>query len=214
MKKILLTGILLGTVVFAETHVNGLETNTTLVVLDGYESTKFSKKIENQINDSEKIDKNRLESLARIEEAQRAMKEKYKLNLTTKEVSKEDLEASKELQAQNVIQKSKQFLNTYYKDLTPEKCSKFKQAEIYSKAVCKAKNENKIDEALADLESILKMDEKAYCMKQMIDLQKATKDNDVISNSSRNSMLSTDGYKRTLTCNKVFEITSQKVSLK
>lgn len=216
MKKLILMAVLGSVALFgAETHVSGLETDTNFIVLEGKDSRDFNKKVFNLINDSnaETLMKKRFEEAARIEDAQRAMKEKYKVNLDYKKASDDEIEASRALQAERVRLSSKYFLETSYKDLTVEKCSKFKDSETYSKAICKAKNENKIDEALEDLDSILKTDDKAFCLRAMISLAKADKDNEIISDATKDAILvKMKGFKKTNTCNRVLEISTKEVS--
>ena len=203
MKNILLGIVLVGNLAFAGiTEDLALEKNKN--ILEAY-----------KISEAEKIMKEKLESSKRIGEQQKEFKEKYKLNLEVKEVSEKEIHDSKIQQAEKVKADSKEFLEKSYKNLTAEKCSKFKEAEIYMKAICKAKNEGKIEEAEKDLEKIIKLEDKAYCMKAMISLGRADANNEVISNATKDSILvKMKGFKRNEVCNKTLEIASQEIKSK
>lgn len=214
MKKIFLTTILGLSAMFAgtpaETHVGGLETNTTLIILEGQDAKNLSKQIKKFIkeSDAEKVLKQRLESAARIEDAQRAMKRKHPTPTTTyKGVSKAEIDASLVAQAKRVRDESVSYMAKTYGDID---CSKVKPFEAYNKAICKAMNENVVD-AIEDLKKLDKVDNRAFCVRQMVNLQLADKDNDVISRVTKNIVLS-KLYKKPLTgtCTKVFNIVSKK----
>lgn len=212
MKKILLIGIIGLSYMFGS--VNHLDNDTTLVVLDGNVSQDFNKKVIKMIkqNSSTKVlYKRKLEEAARIEEAQAQMAEKYKLNLIHKNVSKKELEDSHKLQSHRIANGAKYFLDSTYSEYDKDKCASLKSSKIYYKAICEAK-EDKIEEAMKDLDSILKVDDRAYCMKSMIRLMKAEDDSNAISDSTKDViLLKMRGFKRTHTCVDVFEIATQKV---
>lgn len=203
MKNILLGMVLVGNFAFAGiTEDLALERNKN--ILEAY-----------KISGTEKIMKEKLESSKRIGEQQKELKEKYKLNLEVKEVSEKEIMDSKIKQADMVKSGFKDYLEKQYKNLTVENCSKFKEAEIYLKAICKAKNEGKIEEAEKDLEKILKLDDKAYCMKAMISLGRAEANNEVISNATKDAILvKMKGFKKNAVCDKTLEIASQEVKSK
>lgn len=185
MKKLLITLTLLGTVAFA----NNLNTD---------------------IQVAEKALKAKLESSKKIEKAQAEMREKYKLNLSHENVSAYKIVRARAIQAQQSADRAKEYLTKKsYKFLTREVCENLKPHETFYSSVCKVKYTNQIDEAIIGLDSILKVDARAYCMKSMVRLLK--NNSEAISETTKDVILAkAKGFKRTTTCSDAFLIASAK----
>jgi hypothetical protein len=151
--------------------------------------------------------KEKIKSSKEIAQKQKMMKEKYFVDTTYKGSTKEEIDASLVAQAKRVRDESVSYMNKTYGNID---CSKVKPFEAYNKALCKAMNENVVD-AIEDLKKLDKLDNRAFCVRQMVNLQLADKDNDVISRVTKNIVLS-KLYKKPLTgtCTKVFNIVSKK----
>ncbi|KAB7889567.1 hypothetical protein [Poseidonibacter ostreae] len=209
MKKILTTIIILGTVAFANSQ-NVMEKNTELTVLSGEYSKDFAKNVNKLVKESgvKELYKKRLEENARIAEKQAAMKSKYKLDTTQKSVSKYELVKARTIQAKKAELRAKNYFSTKYKRLDTKICDELKDAQIFKKSVCKAKK-GLIDESLSDLDSILKVDARAYCMKSMVRLLKNS--SEALSETTKDVILiKLRGFKSTNSCKEAFKISSSK----
>lgn len=219
MKKLALTtmlgiSVMCSTVLAAE-HIGGIEDNTIIHVFNKEESAKFAADVDRileeankeKLNEAKDVLKKRLEAAARSEEKQRAMAKKYELNLEQKEVSQKAIEDSKIRQAKKIRDAAKDYLKKSYKHV---KCDELKESEVYLNSICKANNGHIVD-ALEDLKTIEHLDDRAYCVEQMITLTLANSKNSVQSDVFKNILLAkVKGQVRTNTCVKAFAIASSK----
>ena len=147
---------------------------TTIILLS---TVAFANNVDANIKTAKKLLKEKLESSERISKAQKEMREKYKVDLSHEKVPSFKIIKARAEQHNQASDRARNFINKKsYKFLTENRCNSLKKSQQYEKAICKVKHQNKIDEAISDLDSILKKRKslRAYCMKSMIRLMKNT----------------------------------------